>query len=71
MPVTLELVTVIAEGNKTEIMNASLLSSVVCAVPREICQELFMQTLFFWDLKLGGKKKSAWYPVQQKPDYKF
>lgn len=59
MPVTLELVTVIAEGNKTEIMNASLLSSVVCAVPREICQELFMQTLFFWDLKLGGKKKSA------------
>lgn len=50
MPGTLQLVTVIAEGNKTEIMNASLLSSVVCAVPREICQELFMQTLFFWDL---------------------
>lgn len=50
MPVTLEVVTVTAEGNKTEIMNASLLSSVVCTLAREICQELFMQTLFFWNL---------------------
>jgi len=41
---------VTTEGNKTEIMNASLLSSFVCAVPREICQELSMQTLFFWEL---------------------
>lgn len=40
----------ITEGSKTEIMNASLLSSLVCTVPREICQELSMQTLFFWDL---------------------